>query len=259
MDTNAAMDIFSFGGGVQSTASLVLAAQGKLECDTFVFANVGDNSENPATLDYMRDYARPFAERHNLNIVEVSYGKELYDHVMAANRTIDIPIRMANGAPGNRTCTFRWKINVVAKWLKTHIDKQEYGVGLGISIDEWHRMADSRIKGIANVYPLVDARITRMECHNIIANAGLPAPPKSSCYFCPFHRLAEWKEMARTKPDLFAKSVALEERLNVKRQEFGKDAVWLTSYGMPLKEVVQDNGQLSMFEDDSCESGYCMT
>ncbi|WP_254897837.1 hypothetical protein [Kitasatospora sp. NA04385] len=32
---------FSFGGGVQSTAALVLAAQGRIDYRTFLFANVG--------------------------------------------------------------------------------------------------------------------------------------------------------------------------------------------------------------------------
>lgn len=43
------LTVFSYGGGVQSNAALVLAAQGKLDCKTFLFANVGDDSENPAT------------------------------------------------------------------------------------------------------------------------------------------------------------------------------------------------------------------
>lgn len=37
------LTVFSFGGGVQSTAALVLAAQGELDCSTFLFANGGGN------------------------------------------------------------------------------------------------------------------------------------------------------------------------------------------------------------------------
>ena len=42
------MRTFSFGGGVQSTAVLVLQAQNKLPepYDVFLFANVGDDSEH---------------------------------------------------------------------------------------------------------------------------------------------------------------------------------------------------------------------
>lgn len=37
----------SYGGGVQSTAVLVLAAQRRLSVATFLFANTGDDSEDP--------------------------------------------------------------------------------------------------------------------------------------------------------------------------------------------------------------------
>lgn len=39
--------VFSFGGGVQSTAALVLAAQGEIDFTAFIFANVGADSEHP--------------------------------------------------------------------------------------------------------------------------------------------------------------------------------------------------------------------
>lgn len=45
------MRVISYGGGVQSTAMIVLAAQGKLGPVTdAIFANVGDDSEHPQTL-----------------------------------------------------------------------------------------------------------------------------------------------------------------------------------------------------------------
>src|SRR5947209_1941983 len=49
------LKVFSFGGGVQSTAALVLAARGEIDYQTFLFANVGGDSENPETLRYVRE------------------------------------------------------------------------------------------------------------------------------------------------------------------------------------------------------------
>ena len=49
-DSDSMIRAISFGGGVQSTALLVLASQGKIDFRTFLFANVGDDSEHPATL-----------------------------------------------------------------------------------------------------------------------------------------------------------------------------------------------------------------
>src|SRR5438477_12099715 len=60
------MRVFSYGGGVQSTAALVLAAQRKIDYPTFLFCNVGDDSEHPASLDYVHEYAIPYAQKHGI-------------------------------------------------------------------------------------------------------------------------------------------------------------------------------------------------
>ena len=51
------MRAFSFGGGVQSMACLVLAAERKIDMPLFIFANTGDKAESPDTLAYIDRYA----------------------------------------------------------------------------------------------------------------------------------------------------------------------------------------------------------
>ena len=65
------MRTFSFGAGVQSTAVLALQALGKLPepYDVFLFANVGDDSEDPRSLDYYHKFHVPFAEKHGIELV----------------------------------------------------------------------------------------------------------------------------------------------------------------------------------------------
>ena len=58
-----ALRSISYGGGVQSTALLVLAAQKRIDFRTFLMANVGDDSENPGTLRYLEEYAKPMRFR----------------------------------------------------------------------------------------------------------------------------------------------------------------------------------------------------
>ena len=67
------MRTFSFGAGVQSTAVLVLQAEGRLPepYDAFLFANVGDDSEHPDTLAYYRDVHVPYAEKHGIHLQEL--------------------------------------------------------------------------------------------------------------------------------------------------------------------------------------------
>lgn len=50
---------YNYGGGVQSTALLVLVAAGRLPGGVFLFANTGDDSEDPRTLEYVRTVAGP--------------------------------------------------------------------------------------------------------------------------------------------------------------------------------------------------------
>jgi len=49
-------------------AALVLASQGKIDYNWFVFCDVGADSENPDTLRYLHEIAIPFAEKNNIRL-----------------------------------------------------------------------------------------------------------------------------------------------------------------------------------------------
>lgn len=268
--------VFSFGGGVQSTAVMVLQAQGKFwqPYDYFIFANVGADSENPGTLDYIERYTKPYAEKHGLKFIEVQKlykGKPgtLMSQINRPGRSVPIPARMSNGAPGNRSCTSDFKIHVVDRWIKQH-RYTHATVGLGISLDEfsrmrgesWHDRNGTKKLGFwkRREHPLLDRRLNRNQCHTIITAAGLPTPPKSSCFFCPFHRPNEWIDMKRESPDLFNRAVEVETVINQKRGATKKDYVYLHSKCIPLTFAVGDQPLLPGLADEmeTCESGYCM-
>jgi 3'-phosphoadenosine 5'-phosphosulfate sulfotransferase (PAPS reductase)/FAD synthetase len=257
---------FSYGGGVQSTAALVLAAERRIDFPLLLFANVGADSENPATLDYVETVAKPYAVLKGISLVEVQKIRRtgevdtIRTWLDRTPKSIGIPMRMANGAPGNRSCTEQFKINVINKELKRRGATAESPaiLGMGISMDEWQRMrTDSGGTFKTLAYPLIDMGVTRQDCVQIIARAGLPVPPKSSCYFCPFKRTGEWQKMRRDEPALFALSVTLEEQMNVRRVALGRDPVFLSSRAIPLIQVVGDHDQLDMFEGGCDIAGYC--
>ena len=271
---------FSYGGGVQSTAALVLAAQGRIDFTDFVFSNVGADSEDPATLTYLQRHAHPFAEAHGLTIHEVhkirrdGSTETLYERLTReGSRSLPIPVRMSNGAPGTRSCTAEFKIRVIGKWAKAHGASPENPatVGVGISLDEIHRVNTRRSEPYEHlVYPLIDLpagagpglHLRRIDCQRLIREAGLPVPPKSSCYFCPFHREHTWFEMRRTRPALFEKAASLEDLLNRRRTLRGKDPVFLTRFNTPLRRLVPAGMQalpLDEFDDGGCDGGWCNT
>ncbi|MEU5885176.1 phosphoadenosine phosphosulfate reductase [Spirillospora sp. NPDC047279] len=262
---------FSYGGGWQSTAALVLAARGEIDFPLFLFANVGDDSEAPATLTYVRDHAIPFAQAHGINLrtlsrirrdgsIETLYGRLMRE----GSRSIPIPVRMSNGAPGTRSCTADFKIRVLGRYLKAHgaSAANPATVGIGISVDEIHRANNRRTEPYERiVYPLLDLGIRRADCPRIIQSAGLPTPPKSACWFCPFRRLAYWKTLRLQDPDLFARACHLEDTLNTRRRALGRDPVWLTRYNAPLQDVIplEDPLPFDDSDDGACDGGWCFT
>ena len=274
---------FSFGGGVQSTAALVLASRGQLPAtdesnrwDVFLFSNVGERAEHPATLRYVSEFAMPFAEAHGIELVEVRKRRrdgsddDLMDRIERGKRSLPIPVRMSNGAPGRRACTAEFKIRVIERELKRRgaTRANPAVVGIGISMDEIQRAkgwgtVDPRTPCQVKEYPLLRLQIRRQDALRVIAEAGLPQPPRSACFFCPFHSMDEWRRLKRDEPELFQKSVDLEAMLNERRDALGKDHVWMTRFGRPLDEVVSDQLVLDVEGPGSaratCDTGHCFT
>ncbi|MGW4802564.1 phosphoadenosine phosphosulfate reductase [Kitasatospora sp. NPDC004272] len=265
------MRAISYGGGVQSTALLVLAAKREIDYTTFLFANVGDDSERPATLAYIHEVAAPFAANAGLELHRLRRTRRdgttetLMERLTRPGiRSIPIPVRMANGAPGRRSCTTDFKIKVIGRWLRQHGASADAPatVGIGISIDEIHRANRRRSEPYEQIeYPLLDLRLRRNDCEEIIKDAGLPVPPKSSCFFCPFRTVDAWRRQRQAEPELFARAVALEKTVNGRRADLGRDPVYLTRYGKPLAEAIPFEHEVPTeeAEDSGCDSGWCMT
>jgi len=241
--------------------------------DVALFANVGDDSEEPATLTYVREVMIPWAAERDFPVhildrvkrdgtVETLWGRLMKE----GSRSVPIPIRMSNGAPGRRACTADFKIAVVAKWLKANGASKDdpATVAIGISTDEFQRIGNKRCAPHETVtYPLIDLMMNRQDCMNTTARAGLPVPGKSSCFFCPFHRPSVWAEQRRDHPELFWKSVELERTLNERRDMLGKDHMWMTRFNKPLDEAIGEAQTqlpgLESIEEGGCDSGYCFT
>lgn len=266
--------VFSHGGGVQSVAALVLSAQGRIDYPLHVMSNVGDDSENPGTLAYFRDVALPYAESHGIELVQThrvmrdGSTRTLLEDLQRDSRTINIPVRMSNGAPGNRNCTATYKLKVIGKYLKAMgaTPDDPITVGIGFTLDEIDRLNTPR-RGVPHerpVYPLVSVgddtglRLRRSDCAQIIRDAGLPVPPKSACWFCPMMKPSQWAERRRTEPVLFAEACDLEAQLIRRRESFGKDAAYFTRFGKPLADAIDtDETLFDELDDHECETGAC--
>jgi len=259
---------FSFGGGVQSTAALVLQAWGDIDFPLWIFANVGDDSEHPDTLAYFHDVHVPFAEAHGIELLEVKRtwkdGSQysLLQQIERLPKTIPIPAYMQSGKPWKRACTATWKVEVVVKKLKQlgATKANPALVGMGISTDEIHRArTDQPIPEEHLVYPLIELGLSRQDCVDVTEQAGLPPAPRSACWFCPFHSTDYWYDLSDNRPGLFQAAVELEDTLSERGEKSlgSKLRLWR---GGPLR-TLHDQQRLP-FDDDGpegCDSGHCFT
>jgi 3'-phosphoadenosine 5'-phosphosulfate sulfotransferase (PAPS reductase)/FAD synthetase len=190
--------IFSFGGGVNSAALMVMLTQQKLPLDEVVFADTG--VEVPETYAFL-EVARSYLERQGVplktvkrkgrNLFETCWEREVVPSVIWRWSTRDYKVT---------------PIHAYYRTLGTHVNQY-----MAIAYDEIERMRHSRVDYVTNLYPLVDEKVTRAGCISIIEEAGLPVPVKSGCYFCPFNSADRWQWLYENHRDLYHKAMRLEE------------------------------------------------
>jgi len=76
----------------------------------------------------------------------------------------------------------------------------------------------------------------RAKCGQTIADAGLPIPPKSACFFCPAMRLIEIERLKELDPAQYALAIAMEDIYRTGRHFRGDDAFTLTAVHKETKE-----------------------
>ena len=235
--------VVSYGGGVQSTALVVLALSEQWRVDEIVHVDLMD-AESPATREYVARFREWLQREHGRDITIIE--RNMYQDMLDNPGFTPVPWRIADGsAMLSRQCTRQYKVQPLQRYLYDRYPGERIGLMLGISVDEYHRMRDSSAARIEHVYPLVDRRLTRWQCRDIIERAGLAAPSKSSCWFCPYRSISSQWALVRRYPYLRAMARALEDRINVDRRRRGRD------------EIVVLRADAEVEQGDFCEAGFC--
>jgi hypothetical protein len=145
-------------------------------------------------------------------------------------------------------CSGEWKRDVIRRWARRTLGLRRATMWLGISVDELRRAKPGRGPW-RNRFPLIERGMNRGDCQWLIAKMGWPDPPRSSCWMCPNHLQAEWRDV-RSDPDDWRKAVTFDRYIRTKDPH-----AYLHADAVPLDQADLDERNASMFQH--CDSGLC--
>lgn len=247
---------WSFGGGVQSAAIAALIARGDLpRPDLAVIADTGREAET--TWAYLKQVVAPALSPLGVCIEIAEHSLATVD-LYSANGTLLIPAYTGE-AGGEREgqlpgyCSVEWKRRVVRRWLRAR-NVRDCELWLGISLDEAGRAKGADVGWIEHRFPLIERHLRRADCLRLVAEAGWPAAPKSSCWMCPYRGPKEWAALTSGDRERASRFDAeIRER---------DPKVYLRRDLRPLEAVepAPAGPDLPLFgEVAHCDSGYCWT
>ena len=255
--------IWSSGGGTQSTAIAALIVMGRLpKPDLAVIADT--EREMSSTWDYLERYVQPALDSVGVTLHRVKKSqyatKDLYGG--KDGDTLLIPAFTDMGdCPGKLPgyCSGEWKREVIRRWATQVHGVKSANLWIGYTIDEMGRAKRNskspRSQGKWRpIYPLINLNLTRGDCIELVEREmGWPRPKSSSCWMCPNHNMREWREV-RASPEDWRLAVQFDGHIRQRDPH-----VWLTAECVPLVEADLSDKQEVMFGRDrgECTSGLC--
>lgn len=226
----------AYGMGVDSTAMLVGFAARDMRPDLILFADTG--AEKDATYAYLPIIQAWLASAGFPPVTVVRYVPTRAPYTSLegeclANQTLP------SLAFGMKSCSLKWKLDPQNRYKLTwepaleawaRGEKVVTAVGLDNGKADTRRackywgtaVEDTRYE---TWHPLREWGWDRERCEAEIAGAGLPIPPKSSCYFCPAMHEEEIVQLAQTEPAKFEKAIAIEDGARLGKHRVGSGSV----------------------------------
>jgi hypothetical protein len=257
----------SLGAGVQSSALLVMSAKGLYGCpkaDIAVFADTGDE---PYWVYDQVKRLMGWGAHHGIAVHTTQRGHLSHDFTVGqrnGKRFASVPLFTEKGGALRRQCTREYKIEPIHKFVRKHLGykprqrvKHNVTAMMGISIDEVIRMKPSPTGWITNIYPLVNASLTRRNCQEILKDEGLPVAQRSACVFCPYHSDAYWHWLKNEHHAEFDRAVEFDRESRDMRVRGVRELAYVHRSLKPLDQVDFDpmRDQIDMFGNE-CE-GMC--
>lgn len=218
--------VLSYGGGVNTVALLLALDAESYPLDEVIFADTG--GEVPETYEYL-PRVQAFLDERGIPFHKLSHRIKDTDLYGTSWRREVFPSAIW------RWSTRDFKVKPIHRYYKKlGRPVVQY---VGIAYDEIERMKGSGLPQVTNEYPLIDMKLTRSGCEQLIASHGWPVPPKSGCFFCPFNSLDRWRWLYEEHPDLYERTIALEENSKHFPKQRLTDQVFRERASIPLREL----------------------
>jgi len=207
--------VVSYGGGVNSTALLVGLLEHGERPDAILFADTGN--EFPET--YAHIWVMGQWTKRELGVPITVVKRRYWRHRTLEHECYNLRT-LPSKAFGFSGCSVKWKRQVMDSHVKRFwaLGKAAVARGekiercIGIDAGEAHRGKLGDVPYFVWRYPLIEWDWDRDACLAAIERAGLSRPRKSACFFCPATTKVEVRRLARERPGLFARAVAIEDQ-----------------------------------------------
>lgn len=203
------LSVVSFGGGVNSTAMLLGMYEREMRPDLILFADTG--GEKPET----------YRHRDEFNAWLVKHGMPEIMTVREERRTLEQECLDGHTLPsivtGMRSCSDKHKMRPQKRYVAELPAAREIWENggsvtrfIGFDAGEPWRVKESESGRYVNRFLLIEWGWDRDACLAAFARHNLPAPPKSSCFFCPEMREWEIVQLAQEHPELAKRAIEME-------------------------------------------------
>jgi len=240
-------NIISFGAGQNSTAMIIQMNNDRIKIDDIIYADTGN--EESETYEFLIEF-KQWCKDNNIKFTTVrSHLYPLRDYYF--DRKL-IPYRYF------RSCTDKFKIRPINKYVKEEYPKYFINMYMGIASDEKHREKETSRKNQKMIYPLIEKNIDRKKCIEIIRNENMTIPVKSGCHFCPFQSKQSWLRQLEVHPKIFEDNIIFEENCKA-----FPDGIFFNIPLRKLKEIAKSQTKLDKWlqkkEIEMEQCVYCHT
>lgn len=239
--------VVSYGGGINSTALLILIKRANVIPDAILFADTG--GERKETYEYVKHFSI-WLQRFGMPPIETVKYKTKDGELLTLEQDVINNKTLPSIAFGWKSCSEKFKIRPQAKYIAEKFSNHDFiHHYIGFDAGERHRIIDNPLEGHYNHYTLYDAGLDRDGCVRLIKDEGLPIPPKSSCIYCPNMKKHEILSLSSEEKER-VKIIEANAKNKVEMKGLGRQYSWTDL-------INADESQLKLFDDLDMYNNPC--